>query len=94
MRYLRKTSRNGVLFTMCADLTARFENGTFVFVTESETVCRALNKESHRATMSEALSSLGITAFEVRLASAAPKATKEGLEQLQRDFSDYKIEIK
>ncbi len=94
MRYLRKTSRNGVLFTMCADLTARFENGTFVLVTESETVCRALNKESHRATMSEALSSLGIKAFEVRLASAAPKATKEGLEQLQRDFSDYKIEIK
>lgn len=94
MRYLRKTSRNGVLFTMCADLTARFEGGTFVLVTESETVCRALNKENHRATMSEALSSLGVTAFEVRLASAAPKATKEGLEQLQRDFSDYKIEIK
>ena len=94
MRYLRKTSRNGVLFTMCADLTARFEGGTFVLVTESETVCRALNKENHRATMSEALSSLGVTAFEVRLATAAPKATKEGLEQLQRDFSDYKIEIK
>lgn len=94
MRYLRKTSRNGVLFTMCADLTARFEGGTFVLVTESETVCRALNKENHRATMSEALSSLGVTAFEVRLATAAPKATKEGLKQLQRDFSDYKIEIK
>lgn len=94
MRYLRKTSRNGVLFTMCADLTARFEGGTFVLVTESETVCRALNKENHRATMSEALSSLGVTAFEVRLATAVPKATKEGLEQLQRDFSDYKIEIK
>ena len=94
MRHLRKTSRNGVLFTMCADLTARFEAGKFVLVTESETVCRALNKENHRATMSEALSSLGVTSFEVRLASAAPKATKEGLEQLQREFSDYKIEIK
>lgn len=93
MRHLRKTSKNGVLFTMCADLSASFEDGTFVLVTESETVCRALNKENHRATMAEVLAQLGVTAFEVRLRSA-PRATKEGLEELKRNFSDYHIEIK
>lgn len=93
MRTLRKTSRNGVLFTMCSDLEAKFEGATLVLYTESDTVLRALGREEHVKLMSEIFSQLGISAFEIRKKGNQP-ARADGLEALKRDFPDYPIEIK
>ena len=84
MRTLRKTSRNGVLFTMCSDLEAVYEGGTLALYTESETVYRSLLREEHREIMAGAFSLVGVADF----------CEKAGLEQIKRDFSDYPIEIK
>ena len=94
VRTLRKTSRNGVLFTMCSDLMPVFEGGTLVLYTESGTVARSLARAEHRAVMAEVFAQVGVTDFDVRLKGAdAPKAVNAA-EQLKRDFPDYPIEIK
>ena len=94
VRTLRKTSRNGVLFTMCADLAPVFEGSTLVLYTESGTVARSLARAEHRAVMAEVFAQVGVTDFDVRLKGAdAPKAVNAA-EQLKRDFPDYPIEIK
>ncbi len=94
VRTLRKTSRNGVLFTMCSDLMPVFEGGTLVLYTESGTVARSLARAEHRAVMAEVFAQVGVTGFDVRLKGAdAPKAVNAA-EQLKRDFPDYPIEIK
>ncbi len=92
MRLLRKTSRNGVLFTMCTDLEVAYEDETLLLFTESETVFRSLSKPEHAAVMKEVFAQLGVTSFAVRK-KVAPKKS-DGLEQLKRDFRDYPIEIK
>ena len=94
VRTLRKTSRNGVLFTMCSDLMPVFEGGTLILYTESGTVARSLARAEHRAVMAEVFAQVGVTDFDVRLKGAdAPKAVNAA-EQLKRDFPDYPIEIK
>ena len=94
VRTLRKTSRNGVLFTMCSDLMPVFEGGTLVLYTESGTVARSLARAEHRAVMAEVFAQVGVTDFDVRIKGAdAPKKANIA-EELKRDFPDYPIEIK
>ena len=93
MRTLRKTSRNGVLFTMCSDLEAAFEGNVLVLTTDSETVFRSLGREEHRAVMAQAFAQVGVSDFVVRMRAKA-QDDKKGLEQLKRDFPDYPIEVK
>lgn len=94
MKTLRKTSRNGVLFTMCADMYASYEGSLLVLETESETIYRTLSREDHRTTMKEAFAQVGVSEFEVRLKKAQTAEEKDGLERIKRDFSEYPIEIK
>ena len=94
VRTLRKTSRNGVLFTMCSDLMPVFEGGTLVLYTESGTVARSLARAEHRAVMAEVFAQVGVTDFDVRLKGADAPKLVNAAEQLKRDFPDYPIEIK
>ena len=94
VRTLRKTSRNGVLFTMCSDLAPVFEGGTLVLYTESGTIARSLARAEHRAVMADVFAQVGITDFEVRLKGADVPPKANAAEQLKRDFPDYPIEIK
>ena len=93
MRTLRKTSRNGVLFTMCSDLEAAFEGNTLVLTTDSDTVFRSLGREEHRTVMAQAFAQVGVSDFVLRMKGKA-QDEKKGLEQLKRDFPDYPIEVK
>ena len=94
VRTLRKTSRNGVLFTMCSDLAPVFEGGTLVLYTESGTIARSLARAEHHAVMADVFAQVGITDFEVRLKGADAPKKANAAEQLKRDFPDYPIEIK
>lgn len=94
IRLLRKTSRNGVLFTMCSDLEAIWEGEKLVLFTGSAMIARSLSKEDHRAVMGEVFAQLGVTDFEVRLRGAENAKPDDGVKQLQRDFKDYPIDIK
>ncbi len=94
IKALRKTSRNGVLFTMCADLVASYEGEKLVLETESETIFCLLSREDHRAIMQSAFSLAGVAEFEVRKKGADAPKERDGIEQLKRDFSGYPVEVK
>ncbi len=93
MRLLRKTSKNGVLFTMCTDLEAKYEGDTLVLFTESETVLRSLTKEDHLKIMTDVFSQLGVGSFAVRL-KGSERASADALEEFKKEFRDYPIEVK
>ncbi len=93
MRILRKTSKNGVLFTMCTDLEAEYEGDRLILYTGSPTVCRSLSRPEHREIMQTAFRQLDVSDFEVRLRGEKP-AERDAVQQLKQDFHDYPIEIK
>lgn len=92
LRALRKTARNGVLFTMCSDLETSFDGDTFVFCTDKEVVYRTLIREEHQATMGAALAQVGVSSFRVEMAGGTEK--KDVLKQFKADFADVELEIK
>jgi DNA polymerase-3 subunit gamma/tau len=94
IRTLRKTSRNGVLFTMCSDLLAVFEGKKLVLTTDVETIFRSLNREEHYQIMADTFALVGVTEFEIRLARAEKKTGANAVEELKKNFSDYPIEMK
>lgn len=92
MRTLRKKSSSGVLFTMCSDLEFNYEGGTLVLTTASETIFRALKREDNARIMKEIFGELGVS-FEVRQ-KAAVTETKQGIGELEQNFSDYTVQVK
>ena len=96
LRSLRKTGRNGVLFTICMDLDAAYEDGVLVLSTESETMYNSIKKEEHYALVCQAFAAIGMeeSAFALRLKSRKADGFTKGLEALKESFPSTKIEIK
>lgn len=94
LRALRKTARNGVLFTLCMDLDSVYENDKFVLYTESETIYSSLTKEDHRTLVEQAFAAIGLTDFEIRLRGKKGDNFNRSLSELKEKFSDVKIDIK
>ena len=94
LRTLRKSSRNGVLFTMCADLEAQFSDGVLVLTTDSDTVYRSLNKEEHRKLMRETFAEVGVPEYRLIKRGEEVADMKGGIEEIKRNFSNYNVEIK
>ena len=96
LRSLRKTGKNGVLFTICMDLDHVYEGEKFVLITESDSMYRSLVKAEHYELIKQAFSAIGIQedGFEIRLKGKTSDDFNKGLEELKQRFSDTKIEIK
>ncbi len=94
LRSLRKTSRSGVLFTMCQDLEPSFEGNTFVLSTESEVICSRLNSAENYKGVQTALEAIGITDFKIVLKGAQADPVEEDIERLKRDFPDTEFRIR
>lgn len=94
LRSLRKTTKNGVLFTMCSELDASFDCDVMIFETDNETIYRSLQRTEHNAAMKDALSAIGVTAFEVRLKGKKGDELAEKLERLKSDFADVSVKVK
>ncbi len=91
LRTLRRLNRGGagVLITMCTEFDASFDGDTFVLSTDKEMVYAAATSESGRATIDEALRSLGVTDY--RIDFLGTRETTDGLAAFERDFSDQTI---
>ncbi len=94
LRSLRKTCRNGVLFTMCSELEPSFEGDALVLSTESETIYRSLGRAEHSAAVAQALEAIGVTAFDIRLRGKTGDAFAQNVEKLKADFADTPVEVK
>ena len=96
LRSLRKTGRNGVLFTICMDLDPAYENGVLVLSTESETMYNSMNKEEHFALISQAFANVGIgtDGFSLRLRGKKADTFTQSMNELKETFPSTEIEIK
>ena len=96
LRSLRKTSKNGVLFTMCMDLDCAYEDGVFVLYTQSETIYNSLQKPDRYDLLKVAFGAIGMFegSFEVRLASKPAEVFQKAVEEIKQTFDGVKIEIK
>ncbi len=96
LRTLRKTGRNGVLFTICMDLDYELEDGIFVLYTTSDTMYRSLKKEEHYALIKQAFEEIGLgeSAFDVRLKGKQGDEAQKRFQQLKESFPNAKIEVK
>ena len=96
MRSLRRTGKNGVLFTICMDLESAYEDGVFVLYTTSDTIYRSLTKEQHYALIKDAFAAIGITedGFAVRKKGKQSDGIAADIESIKQTFSGVKIDIK
>lgn len=94
LRALRKTCRNGVLFTLCSELESSFEGDTMILSATGETIFKSLNRPEHRAAVAAALESIGVTDFDIRLKGQRTDDFKEKLDRLKEDFPSTPIEWK
>ena len=96
LRSLRRTGKNGVLFTICMDLDFVYEGDVFVLFTESETIYRSLSKPEHYALITQAFEAIGITqeGFAVRLKGKNSDGFEKQIEAIKQTFDGVKIEVK
>ena len=94
IRSLRTTRKNAVLFTLCMDLDHTFEGEKLVLLTDSEAVLKSLNRAENSKFISEVLSELGVTGFEVRFKKQGENEYEKALNELKANFNGTDIEIK
>ena len=96
LRALRKTGKNGVLFTICMDLDSAYEGDVFVLSTQSDTIYRSLKKPEHDALIQGAFEAigLGVGAFDVRLQGKPSDDFNQKIEEIKGTFQGVKVEIK
>ncbi|MGN0812993.1 MAG: DNA polymerase III subunit gamma/tau [Candidatus Coproplasma sp.] len=94
IKLFRTTKRNAVLFTLCMDLESFFEGDTFVLVTEVEAVFKSLCRDDNRQYVAEALQSLGVFSFDIRLKAKGVDKYETAISELRNNFDGIDIEIK
>ncbi len=96
LRTLRRTGRNGVLFTICMDLDYEYDGDVFVLTTSSETMYRSLKKEDHYALIKQSFESIGVSEdkFDIRLRGKKKDEFQKQMNELKESFPNTKIEIK
>lgn len=94
LRALRRTTRSGVLFTMCQDLEHAFEGDVFVLYAPGDTIYKRLNDPENHKSVAEALASIGITSFEIRKKGEKADPVEADIETLKKNFPDADIDIR
>ncbi len=94
IKLFRTTKRNAVLFTLCMDLESFFEGDTFVLVTEVDAVYKSLTREDNRQYIAEALQSLGVFSYDIRLKAKGVDKYEAAINELRNNFSGIDIDIK
>ena len=96
LRSLRKTGKNGVLFTICMDLDSTYEGDVLVLSTQSDTIYRSLKKPEHETLITAAFEAIGIGAsgFDVRLQGKPSDDFNQKVEEIKQTFQGVNVEIK
>lgn len=94
IKLFRTTRRNAVLFTLCMDLESAFEGDTFVLFTTVEAVYRSLTRADNKQFIAEALQSLGVFSFDIRLKPKGEDKYEKAIGELRDNFKGTDIQIK
>ena len=94
LRALRKTSANGVLFTICMDLESGYdEKGVFTLYTTSENSYQRLMKKEHYEALQKAFALVGVTEFAVEKKAKPGDEFQSSLNDLKSRFQGVKIDV-
>ena len=96
LRSLRKTGRNGVLFTICMDLDSAYDGDVFTLYTSSETIYRSLSKPEHAALLKDAFAAIGVAESDYAVQYKGKRADDiaDGVEKIKQTFDGVKVEVK
>jgi coenzyme F420-reducing hydrogenase delta subunit len=96
LRSLRKTGRNGVLFTICMDLDCEYDDGKFLLITESDSMYRSLLRSEHLEVLRKSFELIGIgeDGFEIKLRGKKADNFNKNLEELKDKFPNVPIDVK
>lgn len=94
VRLFRVTKKNAVMFTLCMDLESGFEGDTLVLSTPVEAVYKALCREDNKQSLKEALETLGVFSFDVRLKAKGEDKYEKAMGELRNNFKGIDIEVK
>ena len=94
IKLFRTTRRNAVLFTLCMELESFFDGDTFVLLTTVDAVYRSLSREDNKQFIAEALQSLGVFSFDIRLKPKGEDKYEKAIGELRDNFKGTDIQIK
>ncbi|MDE6505066.1 MAG: DNA polymerase III subunit gamma/tau [Clostridia bacterium] len=94
IKALRTTHKNAVLFTLCMDLDHTFEGDKLILLTESEAVLKSINRADNSKFVSEVLSELGVTDYEVRYKPRGETDYEKAMRELKENFNGAEIQEK
>ncbi len=94
IKSLRTTHKNAVLFTLCMDLETEFEGDKLIFITDNESVYKALNRADNYNFMGGVVAEFGITEYEIRYRPKGESDFDKALGELKNNFGGTNITIK
>lgn len=94
VKLFRVTRKNAVMFTLCMDLESGFEGDTLVLSTPVEAVFKALCREDNKQSLKEALETLGVFSFDIRLRAKGEDRYEKAMGELRNNFKGIDIEVK
>ncbi len=94
LKLFRSTHRNPVLFTLCMDLETSFEGETFVLSTPVEAVFKSLIRDDNRKFIEDALKTLGVFSYDIRLKAKGEDKYEKALNELRDNFKGTDVDIK
>ena len=94
IKALRTTHKNAVLFTLCMDLAAEFEDEKLIFFTDNEAVNKGLNRPDNFKFLGEVLAELGVSDYEVRFRPKGESDFDKAFGELKKNFNGIDIDLK
>ncbi len=94
IKSLRTTHKNAVLFTLCMDLITEFEGDKLIFITDNESVYKALNRTENYNFIGGVVAEFGVTEYEIRYRPKGESDFDKALGELKNNFGGADITIK
>ena len=95
LRALRRTAKNGVLFTICMELEYEYEGETLVLYCDKETMLRYLKREENYALVKQAFATIDVmeSGFDIRLRGGARDEFQSNVQAVKDAFPNTPVDV-
>ncbi|MBQ4270154.1 MAG: DNA polymerase III subunit gamma/tau [Clostridia bacterium] len=95
LRALRRTAKNGVLFTICMELEYEYEGDTLVLYCDKETMLHYLKREENYALVKQAFATIDVaeSGFDIRLRGTAKDEFQNNVQAVRNTFPNTPVDV-
>ena len=95
LRSLRRTAKNGVLFTICMELEYEYEGSTLVLYCDKETMLHYMKREENYALVKQAFAAIDVdeSGFDIRLRGAAKDEFQSNVQAVKDTFPNTPMDV-